>query len=234
MTTSSVYLFDPSFAGLLDEAAERAGIDPRSLTAEHIQSAKMSLNLFLTQWVARDGDALYRNATSTTSVAASTSTFVLPTGAWDIISDDMMLAYNGATSEIPIARMSREDYLRIPNKTQTGQPNQFYVDRQIINSPTVYLWPIPDAACVFRYDYMRTMQILQTIDQTIDVEILWLDAIASELALRLAKKYNVQRVPLLQGDAMESYRVARRAGSGNSQVSFSFRGFGVSGRTRRR
>lgn len=194
----------------------------------------MSLNLMFTQWVVQDGDALYRNATTTNTLGVGVNSFALPTGAWDIISDDMMLAYASDPQEIEVARMSREDYLRLPNKTQSGRPTQFYVDRQTINLPTVYVWPVPDASCIFRYDYMRVMQIISQLSDTFDVERLWLDAVAAGLALRIAKKHNVQRVPLLTGDAAESYTLARRAGSGNSQVTLSFRGFGASGRTRRR
>lgn len=234
MATSSSYSFDPSFAGLLDESCERAGIDPRSITADHIQSAKMSLNLMFTQWVVLDGDALYRNATSTSTLTVGLSSFVLPTGAWDIISNDMVMSTGSQPQEIPIARMSREDYLKLPNKTERGRPTQFYVDRSVSNTPTVVVWPVPDQSYTFRFDYMRVMQTVTQLSETMDLERLWLDAVASGLALRLAKKYNLQRVALLQGDSDESYKLARRAGSGNSQISFTFRGFGVSGRTRRR
>lgn len=234
MTTSGSYAFDPSFAGLFDEACERAGIDPRSTVHDHISSAKMSLNLMLTQWAVYDGDALYRNAEGSQSLGVGVSSFALPAGGWDIIGNDLVLAYNGESTTAPIARMSREDYLFISNKTQTGRPTQFYVDRSVLNTPTVFVWPVPDQVCALSFDYMRTIQTVTSLSETFDVEKLWLDAIASGLALRLAKKFNVNRVPLIEGDAIDSYKLARRAGSGQSQIVFVTRGFGATGRTRRR
>lgn len=108
------------------------------------------------------------------------------------------------------------------------------MDRSTRNAPVVYIWPVPDASCVVRYDYMRYIQTVTSLSENIDVENLWMDAVAAGLALRLAQKYKPDRVPLLQGVYKESYALARRAGSGNSQIVFVTRGFGVTGRTRRR
>jgi hypothetical protein len=85
-----------------------------------------------------------------------------------------------------------------------------------------------------RYDCMRKVQTVQTLADTFDVESLWLEAVAAGLANRLAKKWNPQRVAITQPDADESYRLARRAGSGSSQVVITCRGFGAPSRTRRR
>ena len=231
MATSSSYSFDPSFAALLDEAAERAGMDPQTLTHRHISSAKMSLNLMLTEWAAKDGDALYRVAKTTSSVLAAAPSFALPAGGLDIV--DIVVAYNGETEEYPLAPISRQDYINIADKTEDGKPAKFYVDVSTLNTPTVFLIPIPDATCIFRYDYTRLVQTVTGLAETFDVQRLWLEAVASGLAMRLAAKYNTARLPILVPMAQESYALARRAGSGSSQVTISTRGFG-SVRTRRR
>ena len=41
-----------------------------------------------------------------------------------------------------IGRLSRDEYLNIPKKTQSGRPSQFYLDRLI--TPVLKLWPVPD------------------------------------------------------------------------------------------
>ncbi len=231
MTTSGSFSFDPSFAALLDEAVERAGIDPQTLTHRHIASAKMSLNLMLTEWAAMDGDALYRVATTTESVSASDPSFTLPSGGFDVI--DMVVAYDGETAEVALSRISRQDYLNIADKDEEGMPRQFYVDVSTLNAPAVYVVPVPDAACVFRYDYLRLVQTVTGLSETFDVQRLWLEAVAAGLAERMAAKFNVARLPALIPRAKESYAIARRAGSGASQITISARGFG-SVRTRRR
>lgn len=233
MTTSGSSTFDPSFAALFDEALERAGIDPSIVTHRHISSAKMSINLMLTEWAAKDGDALFRIASTTETVLSGDSSFALPSGAVDINGDDVVMTYSGETNETPLTRSSRQDYLRIADKSTTGRPSLFYVDQATLNTPTVVLWPVPDATCVLRYDYMRRSQTLGALSETLDVQVLWLEAVASGLAARLAAKYNVSRLPILIPLASEAYRVARRSGSGNSQVVISARGFGSGSRTRR-
>jgi hypothetical protein len=232
MTVSGSFSFDPSVASFLDEAFERAGIDPATITPAHIISAKRSLNLMFTEWVAIDGDALYRDANSQSTIISGASTFTLPAGGFDIL--DLVMAYNGETTDQPLGRWSRQDYLSLANKTQTGRPQNFYVDVSTLNTPTVKVWPVADATCIFTYDYMRTVQTIVGISETTDVQRLWLEAVASGLAMRIAMKYNVARLPMLMPMADRSYKIARRAGSGNSQVIISGRGFGSSARTRRR
>lgn len=234
MTTSGTTAFDPTFASLVDEAFERAGIDPSIITHRHIASAKMSMNLMLTEWAAKDGDALFRVAQATQTVSPPTSSFALPSGAVDINGDDVVMTYSGGSSEASLPRSSRQDYLNIADKTATGRPTLFYVDHATLNTPTVVLWPVPDATCVLRYDYMRRSQTVNGLSETIDVQVLWLDAVAAGLAARLAAKYNVDRLPILIPLASEAYKTARRAGSGNTKVTISGRGYGSGLRTRRR
>jgi hypothetical protein len=229
VATSGSYTFDPTFAGCLSEALEQAGIDPASASERHINSAKMSLNLMFTAWAAIDGDALYRVASTTATLLAADYDFNLTTGAFDVV--DMTYTYGGLTDNLKIKRISRQDWVNIVDRTQTGSPSHFYVDQSVLNAPKVLVWPIPDATCVFSYDYMRFVESVTGLAQTFDVQRLWLDAVTSELALRLARKFNVPRVPLLTPIAREAYKIARRAGSGGSQVRISGRAFGRGGRT---
>ena len=50
MTTSGTYLFNPDLAELVDEAMERARIDPAHITARHILSARRSMRFILSGW----------------------------------------------------------------------------------------------------------------------------------------------------------------------------------------
>ena len=45
-------------------------------------------------------------------------------------------------TDFQIERISRSSYLNIPDKDQTGRPNQFFLDRQI--TPILRVWPTPD------------------------------------------------------------------------------------------
>lgn len=232
MATSGSYTFDPTFAQVLDESFERAGIDPSTISHRHIASAKMSINLLFVEWTAKDADVLYRVSQDTETVVAASTYFSPPTGTFDI--DGLVLDYNSAGTDIPLARMSREDYLMLPDKEATGRPTQYYVDQSNLNAPRIYIWPVPAESCAFIYDCLRYVQTPGLLGETMDVHRPWLDAMMAGLAYRLAMKYSLARVALLKPIYDEAYAIARRAGSGNSQVMISGRSFGAPGRTRRR
>jgi hypothetical protein len=231
MTTSGVYTFDPSLAALVDEASERAGIDPAKISARHIRSAKMSMNLMLTEWAVRDGDCAYRVDRLTSTVASGTNYFDPATGVFDIV--DVTVEYNNSGTDIPMTRIGGQEYLNIADKTVTGQPAQYWVDQSNTSAPRVYLWPVPDASVDLTYDVMRYTQTLRTLADTLDINRLWLEAVAAGLALRLAEKYNQARVPYLSTRAEESYRMARAGSKGRADVLIGARGFGHSMRRRR-
>ena len=231
MTTSGSYVFDPSFSAILDESAERAGMDPATLSSRHIQSAKMSLNLLLTHWAAEDGDAAFRIDRLSATVLSGVSYFDPSSGVFDLV--DVVIAYNGATTDAPMNRIGQQDYLNIADKTASGQPTLFYVDQGTPNAPRVYLWPVPDADCVFTYDAMRHSQTVQSLANTLDTGRLWMDAICAGVALRLAEKYNTARVPMLMSQASTSYASARKGSKGRVGIRVAGRGFGSSMRGRR-
>jgi hypothetical protein len=232
MATSGSYLFDPTFANILDEAAERAGMDPATLSSRHLNSAKMSMALMFTEWVGRDGDALYRVTQDTEVVPVAATTFSPQTGTMDII--DMVVEYNASGVDSPMLRKSRQDYLTLTDKDDTGQPTYYYVDQSNLNAPLVYIWPVPDADCTFRFDCLRYMQTPGYLSETLDVQRPWLDACCAGLALRLAEKYKLDRVPLLEPKYEKAYGFARMSGGGRSEVILSGRSFGSRQRTIRR
>ncbi len=232
MTTSGSYQFDPTFAAILDEAFERAGMSPAAISHVHIKSAKMSLNLMLSQWAARDSNVVYRIKAGSSTVSSGTNYFTLDTGMMDVT--DVVMEYNSSGYDSTLAQISRQDWIELPNKDVTGEPTQYYLDRAVsLNAPRVYLWPTPDATCVFTYDGLRRHQTVTALSETIDVENAWLEAVASGLAQRIAEKYNVGRLPILVPRANEAYRDARATSGGSSHVIISGRGFGTA-RTRRR
>jgi hypothetical protein len=229
VTTSGSFVFDPSFAGLFDEALEQAGVDPSSANERHFRSAKMSANLMLIEWATADGDAMFRVANDSESKVAGDFSWDLPAGGFDVC--DVVMAYNDATTYEPIRRVSRQDYLNIVDPTSTGKPSIFYVDVSVLNVYTIKFWPVLDADCTFIYDYMRFNNVIGTLAETIDLQRHWIPAFTIGLASKLAIKYNPDRVSMLMPMALASYKLARRAGSGDSQVIIQTRGFGRTGRT---
>lgn len=59
------------------------------------------------------------------------------------------LFWGNQPQEIQIARINKDDYWNLPNKTFEGRPVQYWCDRQL-SGPVMQLWPAPGAAFVFQ------------------------------------------------------------------------------------
>ena len=57
--------------------------------------------------------------------------------------DAMEVVVNLSATDIQLDRLSMEEYLKIPRKSQTGRPTQYAIRRGRSN-PELYLWPVPD------------------------------------------------------------------------------------------
>ena len=93
-------------------------------------------------------------------------------------------------NEIPMARLNRDDYVNLPNKTFEGRPLQFWCDRQL-NNPVLYLWPVPSAQFVTAQVVVwvkRYIMDVGTMTQEIEVPQRWFDSIVYVLAARLAEE----------------------------------------------
>ena len=93
-------------------------------------------------------------------------------------------------NEIPMARLNRDDYVNLPNKTFEGRPLQFWCDRQL-NNPVLFLWPVPSAQFVTAQVVVwvkRYIMDVGTMTQEIEVPQRWYDSIVYVLAARLAEE----------------------------------------------
>jgi hypothetical protein len=230
MATSGTYGFNPTVATFLDEAAERCGMDPSALSHRHIISAMRSLNFLLTEWATEDADMPYRIDQETVAVVADTHSYALAAGSIDTL--DVVFA-RGDTQGIELSRISRQDYLLIPDKTVRGTPTQYYIDHALtLNTPTIVMWPIPDAAGTLTLDRMRWSEDVTAIGQTVDAHRSWFEAIAAGLAARLAEKYAPDRADRLDGKAREKHHIAKFENRSRAVVVVAGRGFGGSRRRR--
>lgn len=133
--------------------------------------------------------------------------------------------YLGNTpTEIPLARLNRDDYTNLPNKSfQSNRPLQFWFDRQV-QRPVMHLWPVPNnAAEVLQIVLWRQRHIMDVgrMTQEIEVPQRWYDAIVSMLAAKLALEYievDPQMIPLLDAKAKEALYFAQQEERDNSPM----------------
>ena len=127
-------------------------------------------------------------------------------------------------TEIPLARMNRDDYTNLPNKAfQSDRPLQYWFDRQV-NNPIMHMWPVPnEAATVCQIVVWRQRYIMDvgTMTQDIEVPQRWLEAIVSGLAAKMALELvevDVNLIPILDQKAAIALNIAQMEERDNSPM----------------
>lgn len=193
MPTTGTYNFAPTNADLVDEAFERCGVDPASLVARHLLSARRSIQLMLVEW-ANSEVLQWKVDRETLTLTASDYDINLPTATQDVLT--VVLRRDGADTQL--MPMSRTEYLTIPDKTQTGRPDRYFIDKQR-DTKVMYLWPSPENSTdVIVYDRLIWHEDVGGAKDQSDVPREFLEVFASDLAARLALKYATDRLETLE------------------------------------
>lgn len=118
--------------------------------------------------------------------------------------DEFVVA--NSPSEIPMARINRDDYQSLPDKTFQGRPVQFWLDIQRDN-PVIRIWPAVQLQYTFYQLVLTRKRYLMdvgTLTETLDLPQRWFEAVVSELAARLAmeiQEVDMELIPTLRGAA---------------------------------
>tara|TARA_R100001594_G_scaffold52925_4_gene86527 strand:+ start:482 stop:1150 length:669 start_codon:yes stop_codon:yes gene_type:complete len=190
MATSSSTNFELDVAEYIEEAYERCGLQMR--TGYDIRTAKRSLNLMLSEWANR-GLNQWTIEQRTQTVAADDTQYDLGTDVIDILS----AAVRRSSVDYSLSRISRDSYLSIANKTSTGRPTQFFLDRHI--TPNLKIWPAPENSTdVIYYDALTRIQDADTAANTLEVPFRFYPCLTAGLAYYLAVKKVPERVQMLK------------------------------------
>ena len=194
MATSQVFSpFTPDIALILDESFERAGIAPEAIGQSHLDSALRSITLMLNSEWHTLGIRKWMIQDATYQTTTGLNTFNLPVGGIDIF--DAVIRRQ--SRDTPINRMSDAEYLEIPDKTQTGRPDRYLVNRQA-SGPVVYLWRTPENSTdIIVYKYFQQMAQPGVMTNSLQMPPHVLEAFHSGLAAKLALKFNAAKYVLL-------------------------------------
>jgi len=146
----------------------------------------------------KDGQRLWRIVRRTTTTTAATASFTLAT---DVLDLDGPAAYSrsGQTARTQILPMSRDDYMRLADRTTAGIPRQYYVERTL-SIKTVYLWPVPDATGdTIEYAVALRGKDFTAGSDTPDFTSKWTSCLVYGLTVELA-------APFRQLDLLETYK----------------------------
>jgi len=197
MATSSSTNFELAVDDYVEEAFERCGIEAR--TGYHLKTAKRSLNLLLAEWANR-GLNQWTIEQKTQALTADDGEYSLGTDVIDILS----MVLRRSSTDYNVTRVSRSEFLSIPNKTTTGRPTQYFLDRQI--TPNLKIWPAPENSTdVLYYDALTRMQDADTMQNTLEVPFRFYPCLTAGLAYYLSIKIAPDRIQLLKSIYEEEF-----------------------------
>jgi len=189
MTTSGTTTFDLDIEEVIEEAYERCGSSTTS--GYSLRSARRSLNLLFSEWGNR-GVHLWKVELETTALVLGQATYNTPQSTSDVL--EAYISSSNAqgqnTNDISLDKIDRSAYAALPNKGQRGQPSQYYVNRQI--NPTISLYLTPDLSnyTYLKYYYMKRIQDAGAYTNTTDLPFRFLPCMVSGLAFYLSMKIN--------------------------------------------
>ena len=116
--------------------------------------------------------------------------------------DDILEASfrNSDSVDTPLTKINRSTYQALSNKTSTGQPTQYFVQRFIDKiTVTLYLTPGSDQAGKFlNYYYVKRIQDAGDYTNDADVPYRFVPCMVAGLAYYLAVKYSPEKIQMLK------------------------------------
>lgn len=215
MATSNTTNFNLSIDDLVEEAFERCGMRPTS--GYQLNSARRSLNLLFLDWANR-GLNLWTIEQATYALTQGTAEITLPTDTINVLEAIIRQTSQGINSDVYIERISREDYLNVPNKASEARPAQFYVQRA--NPTKVFFYPAADQTYTFVYYQIRRIQDAGGYTNTADINFRFLPCLASGLAYQLSLKFAPDRTAALKAIYEEDFLRAAMEDRDTASVQF--------------
>jgi len=198
MATSGTTTFNLSIDEIIEESYERIGI--RSNSGYDIKSARRSLNILFSEWGNR-GVHLWKVKLYDQTLTTGQATYTTPSDCSDVL--EAYVSTSGgtpgeSTSDLSLTKIDRSMYASLPNKGQTGQPSQYYVDRQV--DPIIYLYQVPDRVQYthLKYYYISRIEDAGAYTNDANLPYRFIPCMVSGLAYYLAQKRSPERIDLLK------------------------------------
>lgn len=185
--------------------------------ADDATAARDEMNVMLKGWQNK-GYNLWTKASMSVPVTTAASYTLDPVRPLTILS----ARFKRGDTEAPMEQMTRDEYDGLPVKTSTGQPTQFYYDRQR-EAAVFYVWPVMASTSgeTIEITYDREVEDITDIGAEVDVPGEWWDAVIYNLAARLGESVPSQHSTIV---AARAEALLRDAGAFDREGSVYFAG----------
>ena len=200
MATSGSRDFNLDVGEIIEEAYERCGLEVR--TGYDARTARRSLNLMFADWANR-GINMWTVEQGTITLTQGQAQETLTADVVDVFE----IVLRRGDTDYEVERISRGDYVTLPNKTTQGRPSQFWFNRQI--DPVINLWAVPENSTdQIIYYYVQRIEDADTLVNTTDMPFRFYPCMVAGLAYYLAMKRAPERLQLLKSVYEEEFQRA--------------------------
>ena len=227
-TTSGTYDFEKNFSidEIIEESFQRMGI--QNVTGYQLKTSRRTLDIMFQEWANRglhywevqNNDITLVNGQSVYTMFRSTADGTSSTTAVYGVDDVLEAVYRNSSSvDTPLTKINRSTYQGLSNKTSTGTPSQYFVQR-FIDKVTITLYLTPgssEAGNFINYYYVKRIQDVGDYTNATDVPYRFVPCMASGLAYYLSQKFKpelTQQMKLLYEDELQ--RALAEDGSSSS------------------
>jgi hypothetical protein len=196
MATSGTTAFNLTIDDIVEEAYERCGLQTNS--GYDLKKARTSLNILFSEWGNR-GIHLWKTELQEVALVSGTSTYNTPSTTNDVLEAYISTGSgSGDYTDISLTKIDRSTYAALPNKGSTGTPSQYYVDRQL--TPTITLYQTPDASTYtyLKYYTLNRIEDAGAYGNNADLPFRFIPCMISGLAFYLSLKYSPQKTEALK------------------------------------
>ena len=217
MALSGSTNFEPNITEFIEEAYERCGLELR--TGYDLKSGIRSANLMLAEWANR-GLNQWTIEQATQTVTEGTSSYSLNSNIIDVLDVVLRRTVNDVQTDISMNRISRSEYINIPNKNTKARPSQFFLDK--LSTPSLKIWPEPENSTdVLVFNKLVRMDDADAATNTMDMPFRFFPCFVAGLAYYISQKRAPQLTPQLKSLYEEEFR--RAADQDEDRASFRVR-----------
>ena len=197
MALSGSTNFEPNVTEFIEEAFERCGLELR--TGYDLKMARRSINFLLAEWANR-GLNQWTIEQATQTVTDGTSSYTLNSNIIDVLDCSLRRVDGTVTTDLQMTRLSRSEYLNIPNKDTKARPSQFFLDK--LTTPVLKIWPSPENSTdVLVFNKIVRMDDADAATNTLDMPFRFYPCFVAGLAYYISLK----RVPQRSSDLKRIY-----------------------------
>tara|TARA_R100001369_G_scaffold57784_1_gene84598 strand:+ start:773 stop:1681 length:909 start_codon:yes stop_codon:yes gene_type:complete len=146
------------------------------------------------------GETLTGGTSGTSSTLSAAIDFSNAASTIDVLS----AVITKDSTDLSIDRVSREAFINIPNKTNSGRITQYFLDRQL--TPVLKVWPAPNNDTdIIKFNRLTRMDDADIYTNSLDLPFRFYPCLAAGLAYYIAMKRAPNRLQMLKSVYEEEF-----------------------------